>query len=1148
MKNNFQVFFSNKVEDLVQIFKGNIYFSGSNPFKRRYVIVSNPAIKSWLMIQLAKDPLLGIAAGMEVSYLDETIDKLNFEFSTTHCSAKIPSFLEIGLAIETKIYKAISHFFYLSSKEQTLWLPLFSYLQIKPNEPLSKKGERRLTALVSQLAALFKQYGKYGRQMVSAWDENDPQDWQHLLWQQIFNKDSPWTYLYKQLENSLSFPAQIDLEIHLFSISYIPPLFHEYLIKCARFVSLKYYLLSPCQYYWDDIRSDKEIYQLSNFWKNQGVADHQQQALEEFLRDRNPLLANFGRVGREMAELMERSHAESFECYTLSQRINDYPQLESKVNNTIAQISYSKPLSLLQAVQADMLLLRNPINETKLIFDQFDASIQIHRSCTKLREIQSLYDLLFDLLSKHQKDVEAISPEDILVMAPEITEYEPFIKMVFQNSESKLISHILDLHIPSQNVLVQGFLHLLSVPFSRWDTKTLLQLFSYRAFQQKQKWEQGDVDQIERWIKETDIKWGFNNEHRRELLKRDHCLNGTNDQSSKNTWNEGFDRLLEELIIQIPEDVERSFQSFTPSPNVSLTQADLLGQLIKLSNALKIDLKPLSDHTQLNLKEWSDYLNYLFETYFHKNSQESDEEQKILEDIFYTLKKTTKYFPLEKFSFTTIEAQLHSLLSHPKANYRESNLNVVTFCSLLPLRTIPAKIIVLLGLQEDCYPRKDSCNTLNQMKNNPKADYFPSQTDFDRYLFLEALLSARQYFIMSYVGYSSVDFKEQAPALLITEMLNYLDKSYEICGDLPSKKCQIKHPFQAFDSRYFTKDSHISSYSKRHFNAARAYYHPIKLEIYKFIPRFNLKIPKNSPHNISVNLSELNTYAKNPLKTYFNKNLGIYLNNDKSIENNESLLLSYLEFDGLKKASLKNSVEEIVKIGYQKKLWPPGIFKDISLETLREKISEFQNHLEAVNIVPKELYEIEFSDRYVTPHKTSEGFWQLPALKINYKNQATIKIVGKLKDVAPQGLLAHIEKDHDVTKTWPQFLVFLSLVKEYSLPSEPSLIFAKSGLNKSTPTENPHEDLSQYLDYYFLGLEHPSPLIPEWIPIIIKEKEEHLLSKLNSSLQDNYSSIRNEYLDWLIQLSSLSDGILDWKPIAQRIFGKMMNEWFNITE
>src|SRR5262249_30280366 len=143
--------------------------------------------------------------------------------------------------------------------------------------------------------------------------------------------------------------------------------------------------------------------------------------------------------------------------------------------------------------------------------------------------------------------------------------------------------------------------------------------------------------------------------------------------------------------------------------------------------------------------------------------------------------------------FITIKHQLEGLLNRKRVCYRESRIHAVRFCSMLPMRAIPAQVVVLMGMQEDAYPKQELPLSLNRMMGNKKVDYCPSQTDYDRSLFLETLLGARRYYLITYQGYSSQDGKEQPPSLLVTELLGYLDKAYLNYEKRPSECC-VNHP------------------------------------------------------------------------------------------------------------------------------------------------------------------------------------------------------------------------------------------------------------------------------------------------------------------------------------------------------------------
>ena len=107
--------------------------------------------------------------------------------------------------------------------------------------------------------------------MVENWNAAE-QGWQQALWHHIFstwNKD--WSYPsqdYHSLELTADFPGH--LQVHLFSISFLPRSAYVLLEKAGELFPIHYYLLSPCNLFWSDILSDKEAYQLQKYWNKQG--------------------------------------------------------------------------------------------------------------------------------------------------------------------------------------------------------------------------------------------------------------------------------------------------------------------------------------------------------------------------------------------------------------------------------------------------------------------------------------------------------------------------------------------------------------------------------------------------------------------------------------------------------------------------------------------------------------------------------------------------------------------------------------------------------------------------------------------------------------------------------------------------------------
>lgn len=1175
MNKQFQLFFSNRVELLYLRLKDAL-FANSTPFTRRLIIVPCPAMKSWLMLQLARDPDIGIAAALEIAYIDQAIMRLGqwikSESPQGIKSAPQLTHLELALALEMEIRQLINRIPKFTVKENALWQPLLHYLKLSDAQSpiISKKIERRLTTLCDKLATLFGQYALYGGKMVTQWEAEEPTEWQQQLWCTLFRQPltpehpASWNYLHRELttlkELSIQPLQDSDIQIHLFANNFLPNLQHTFLAHLASIAPVNYYLLSPCQAFWSDIHSDRESLWLQAYWKKRNVSHAQQQDLEGYLQDRNPLLANFGKLGREMARQMEESEIQTVEDYTLAGGVVEHAQYEELVSDLVEIDAYETPLTLLQAIQTDLTLLRTPHSDDKVVIQESDASLQVHVACSPMREVQILYDQLVGLIA-HTPHAKPISPGEIIVMSPNINRYTPYIKAVFGSSESVLSAQIMDLSIAARSSFIQGFLHLISLPYSRWDATTLLQLFDFPAFQKCQQLNREDVHSIREWTRTGGVRWGGDPSHRNELLKRDHCSLEMTENSPLGTWEHAIDRLLTGLMMsRPPEACEESTQSLSPLEHVETTQSQLLGQWISLIRSLRSDLTCLVNGTTLSLREWSERLISLSERYFSPDDTRAEEDQLILHTHLNTFKQINGKLGTQKLPFSTVRHHLDVLLERQAESYREHDLNAVRFCSMLPMRAIPAQVIALMGMDEGAFPRQDSQLSLNLLQGHADADYHPSQTDFDRYLFLETLLSARQHLLIFYQGYSAVDSKEQPPSLLVTELLSYLDKSYTICDRMPSTHCMRKHPIHSFDSAYFSSDqnkvSNFQSYSQTQYAAAQAYYHVEKTATLSFIPEFRTAQEKSiqpiveMEQVINVQLKELSACARNPIQTYFNRTLGIYLDKPENrlFKNEEDFHLSPLQHYAIKKDGLKKNVEQVVTRAEREGLFPIGAFKRIAVDRVKKDIGLLQHNLFSLGVRKEGVFTITLSEQCKAPLQSEDGNWTVPSLLINCSGKKT-QIIGSIADVSARGLISQHKDDRaNIIKIWPQYLILNCLIKEYSLPIDNNvlLINCAKGKIKEPFFADPHLLLSHYLEYYFTALQQVSPLIPEWIPHFMQDVESFDI-KMRDSLTNPFTPLYNDYLHWAIQRGDLPDSetlVQRWQPQAQQLFGELYQHWF----
>lgn len=1041
---------TNHLEVLYNRFKERAF--SNHPLTRRLVVVYGPAMKTWLMLQMAKDPDLRIATGIEIVCLHEAFETLLSIFQK-NSKNHFPTLLELSFFIENALKKI------LSNEVDEVWKPLLSYMDVK-----TRKGEKRLVSLSQHIAKSFREQGRLHS---CEWE----MEWLQILWNQLFCSRN---YLSKSFEEPIQ--NRENIEIHFFSISFITEAEFQFLTKISQNTPLFYYLLSPCALFWSDIRSNE---------------------------DQNILLANFGRIGREMAKRIEESSFEVTAFY-------EVPSKDDFIHEDIRYLENS-PHTLLHAIQTDLLLMRD---HERIYID--DDSIQLHTAPTLRREIEILYHNLLAILDKNPE----LQPGDIIVMAPEISDYVPYIQSIFGSQDSILNYQIIDLALQAQSEIVRGFLQLIALSESRWSSSDILQLFEHPAFRRKHHITQNDFNLIQEWIEKTGILWGSSSTHRNELLQRSHCAQNMVEETSAGTWEQGFRRLL--------------FGLAEGSETIEFSQCELLGKWIFLFQSLREDLAPLHDGTQKTIEEWTKYLQNLLEIHFQPdfNQPNSKEDFQNLKYQFQTLKRAAEQIKDSLFGFYSVKARLDSLLQQKGMSYRENHVQSVQFCSLIPLRSIPTQVLALIGMEDEAFPRLDK---QSPFKTKSK-EYLPNQTDQDRHLFLEMLHSVRSVLLISYQGCLYEENREMLPSLVVQELFSYINKHYA-----PERKA-VKHPFDAFDRAYFQKDSILHNFSEKNYRQALTYYEK-KVPAYT-VDYFNEKPTAELTDIETIDIKHLTAMVKNPIKFYLNRGLEIYLEKeeDREVKKEESLSLSSLDKFILKKEALQKPLQEVLLDAEKKGKLPYGMFKNVAIQKLQTEVNELREQLKNHSISPQDFFRIEFNGGCSQPIQIERDHWLYPSPTLMF-GEKKISITGTLSNVTEKGPISFGKNTLDEAwKMWPEFLLY------HHAKRDGELIFASYPHSKKPFFNESIPYLKDLIEYYFICLKNPSPLMPEWISLILDGNMIKLEEKIQQSLKESNfgNNYKNLELQWFFDRAPTGKAIIDsWKGQAEKLLKEIVTHWFS---
>lgn len=896
------VIFSNKLEKLADALIEDLFASDISLFECRYVIVPQEHTKNFLQRYIASK--LGVAAGMRICSIEQVLAE--------EISERIPSVFELAVRIEEQI-------------------------SIDPSEAVAAYlgtdaavRDQRASFLSEQLARLFILYALHG----SDWLKAD--GWQQRIWHAVFSAPEILS-----LDRIVKRPLP---RMHVFGFSYLWPL---YLAACVRSGST-FYFFSPCATYWGDFCSDREKLRI-------------QRPLRQYLLEHHPLLANWGKWGRDFLKNLDAHAFDTREIYE-----------ESKS-------------SVLGAVQNSMLYSQG-------FSAPADASIQIHSAPSKLREVEVLRDVLAGL---------QVKPKDILICAPDISAYLPYIQMVFAPG----VYQVEGLEQGSQSPLCQAFYHLLSLAEREISLSDMMKLFSFEVFRKRWDFSHSDVSMIRSWLERAEVRTG------------------------KASWQAGIDRLL--FGMALPSD-------HAEIGAVSIAQSDLslLNRFLVCHAAVMQDIEEMRASKKKTVHEWLTWVQEVLA----RHCQSDRESESILWDIA-ELRSHTSSLATACFSFVSIRKMLQRFYEKRSATLPAAHQQCLRFCSLKSGIASPYRVIYLLGMDEESFPRREVPNSLSLL-NVQKAHE-------DRYLFLELLCSAEEYFILSYERMHPLDHKPQGPCYLIEELRNFIQ---DAC-------LEVEHPFFCFDAVYFRDNAPVRSASSYAFLLAKSYYNASE-EPRKFFS------PQEAPLREQIRISELHALAKNPIKFYCNQVLGIYL---ESKPEEDAFCLSGLTKYALRKAALQTNWEKALQKGEAQGLLPEGMFKTVALRNLSAEILEQKKILETVS----EVFSAELSLQCRQPLRLSNGNWVLPAVAIS-----GVHLTGTFSHIAPQGYIVQGKKDKErLSSEWPLYLVYLNICHHFGgLPSK--MLFLQDGEQVEIPVEDPRLYLERYVRYFLNSCTSLPPCTP----------------------------------------------------------------------
>jgi exodeoxyribonuclease V gamma subunit len=729
----------------------------------------------------------------------------------------------------------------------------------------------RYFELCRRIAYTFDRYATYRPDMLQSWERRrgseaaedlsqlalfsgkpDPEAWQPLLWRALSERLGP-VYagaLTRRFLRGLSQSKRLSnlpARISCFAVTHLPPSYARILVALCPHVPVHMFQLRATESSPITVASSK----------THAPPAHAPRGPTRG----NALVESLGSLSLDFDSVLEH-------------------ELTSQEVSTRVFDLYVRPQgsSRLSRLQQQLLDNRGPRQPERSVDDSQDQSIRIHVCHSPMREVEVLHDQLMQLLGNGS----GLEPRDVVVMLPDVESYAPLIEAVFRRSPGDATAipySIADRSVQAAAPVVDALGRVFALAELRYSTPQVLDLLALDVVASRFGITPRDVEQLTAWITRANVRWGRDAEHRKEH---------GHPASDKTSWHFGLTRLL--LGYAMENDPPALVGSILPAAEVEGLEAAALGKLCDFVEALFAAASAFARaHTPA---DWPGVVGAALEALCINDADTAWQHQEVREALAELAENAREAGYTDPIGGAAYRELLFDGMSASRPA-RGLLMGGVTFCSMVPLCTLPFRVVCLVGLGDGELPRKEQSSDFDLIAHGPEGRRVGdrSRRSEDRYLFLEAILSARERLLITYTGQSIRDNAALPPSVLVSELCDYLAHSApgSVAGDALAGVI-VRHPLQAFSARYFDKsDARLFSYAE-HYVAGAAATRALSPPTF-----FDGPLPPPAPSD-AVGVSDLYRFYQNPTAYLLNRRLELFLRErDLDVPDREPQELSPLD-------------------------------------------------------------------------------------------------------------------------------------------------------------------------------------------------------------------------------------------------------------
>lgn len=424
-----------------------------------------------------------------------------------------------------------------------------------------------------------------------------------------------------------------------------------------------------------------------------------------------------------------------------------------------------------------------------------DRSVRVLSCHGRARQVEVLRETLVGLFAADP----TLQARDVIVLCPDVETFAPLVTATFgavpelgdaAHPGQRLRVSLADRGAGTTNPVIGLVATLLRLADGRVTASDVLDLAASPPVRRRFRLGDDEVDRLRRWAVETGVHWGEDGARRTRF--------GIDGQVRQGTWDAALDRVL--LGAAMADEDARFVGAALPLDDVGSTDVDLAGRLAELVARLADVLHDLDGVHPLG--HWLDTLDRALTLLAEAPPTETWQvgaARRVLGDV-RAAGSGHGDVPLR---LADVRGLLDDLLAG-RATRSGFRTGALTVCSLEPMRSVPHRVVCLLGLDDGVFPRTATPSGDDLLARDPEVGERDARGE-DRQIFLDAVAAAGDHLVVVHTGADERTGAPRPPAVPVAELLDALDRVATTPDGRPVREhVVVRHPLQVVDERNFT--------------------------------------------------------------------------------------------------------------------------------------------------------------------------------------------------------------------------------------------------------------------------------------------------------------------------------------------------------